>query len=234
MLQINDLQVRYGDFIAVDSCSLQIDPGRILALIGTNGAGKTSLLNTAAGLIRPVSGQVYFNSEEITGLRADEVIGRGLCLVPQGGRCFSRMSVQDNLLVGSYPKAARARAKDSLEKVYSLFPDLRDRRSAPAGSLSGGQRQMVAIGRALMSRPKCLMFDEISLGLAPVIIRDLYECIRRINREDGTTIVLVEQDTGRALEIADSFAVMLKGSVTMTGSAADPDFEKIKTAYFGM
>ena len=234
MLQINDLQVRYGDFIAVDSCSLQVDAGQILALTGTNGAGKTSLLNTAAGLIRPVSGHVYFNSEEITGLRADEVIGRGLCLVPQGGRCFTRMSVQDNLLVGSYPKAARACAKESLKKVYSLFPDLRDKRNAPAGSLSGGQRQMVAIGRALMSRPKCLMFDEISLGLAPVIIRDLYECIRRINREDGTTIILVEQDTARALEIADSFAVMLKGTVTMTGSAADPDFEKMKSAYFGM
>ena len=234
VLQINDLKVQYGDFISVTSCSLHVAPGQIFALIGTNGAGKSSLLNAAAGLIRPVSGSVVFQSEDITGLRADQVISRGLCLVPQGGRCFSRMSVQDNLLVGSYPKAARAGARDSLERVYSLFPDLRVKRNAPAGSLSGGQRQMVAIGRALMSRPRCLMFDEISLGLAPVVIRDLYKCIRRINREDGTTVILVEQDTGRALRIADSFAVMLKGTVTMTGSAEDPDYDRINAACFGL
>lgn len=234
MLQIRDLTVKYGDFISVDACSLTAAPGEILALIGTNGAGKSSLLSAAAGLIRPAGGQVLFEGEDITGLRADEVIGRGLSLVPQGGRCFARMSVQDNLLVGSYPKAARARAGESLEKVYSLFPDLWDKRRSPAGSLSGGQRQMVAIGRALMSGPGCLIFDEISLGLAPVVIKDLYARIRRINREDKMTVILVEQDTARALEIADSFAVMLKGRVTMTGSAADPDFDRIKSAYFGL
>ena len=234
VLQIKDLQVKYGDFISVDSCSLRAASGQILALIGTNGAGKTSLLSAAAGLIKPSSGQVIFQSEDITGLRADEVIGRGLCLVPQGGRCFTRMSVQDNLLVGSYPKAARKHARESLEKVYTLFPDLYDKRKAPAGSLSGGQRQMAAIGRALMSRPRCLIFDEISLGLAPVVIKDLYSCIRRINREDKTTIILVEQDTARAMEIADSFAVMLQGTVTMTGTAEDPDFDRIKSAYFGL
>ena len=234
MLTIDNLHVRYGDFIAVDACSLKAAPGQILALIGTNGAGKSSLLNTVAGLIRPVSGHVYFDSKEITGMSADQVIRRGLCLVPQGGRVFARMSVQDNLMVGSYPNAARAHAKDSLDKVYTLFPDLRDKRNVPAGSLSGGQRQMTAIGRALMSRPKCLMFDEISLGLAPIVIRDIYECIRKINREDGTTIILVEQDTSRAMEIADSFAVMLKGSVTMTCSAEKLDYDSIKSAYFGL
>lgn len=234
MLQIKDLQVKYGDFIAVSSVSMSLPAGGIAALIGANSAGKSSLLNAVAGLLKPSAGRVLFQGEDITGLSADQVVGRGLCLVPQGGRCFVRMSVQDNLLIGSYPKAARRHAKATLEQVYALFPDLQAKRNEPAGTLSGGQRQMVAIGRAMMSEPKCLMFDEISLGLAPVVIRDIYQRIQQINREKHIAVVVVEQDTERALRIADDCHVMLKGAITLSGRAADMDNERIRSAYFGI
>lgn len=234
MLQIENLRVHYGDFCAVSSVSLSLAPGKIAALIGANSAGKSSLLSAVAGLIKPSSGRVLFQGEEVTGMSADQLVRRGLCLVPQGGRCFARMSVQDNLLMGSYPRNARARARESLEEVYALFPALGEKRRVLAGTLSGGQRQMVAIGRALMSMPKVLMFDEISLGLAPVVIRDLYVRIRQINQELGIAIMLVEQDMERALDIADTCYVMLKGAVTLSGPAASMDRETIKAAYFGI
>lgn len=234
MLQIEKLRVCYGDFVAVESASLRVEEGEIAALIGMNGAGKSSLLNAAAGLIRPAAGRVLFNGEDITGLPADRIVSRGLSLVPQGGHCFNRMSVRDNLLVGSYPKAARRNAAASLEKVYGLFPVLYEKRKAAAGSLSGGQRQMLAIGRALMAQPRCLLFDEISLGLAPVAIRDLYACIERLNREEKLTILLLEQDTARALACSDRFFVILGGRVVMSGDSASMDTETIKSAYFGI
>ena len=234
MLSIDGLQVRYGDFIAVSSVTLEVAPGQIAALIGANGAGKSSLLNAVAGLMRPTAGTVRFDGCDITGMPADRIVAKGLSLVPQGGRSFLRMSVHDNLVIGSYPKAVRKHADASLERVYSLFPVLEKKRNELAGSLSGGQRQMLAIGRALMSRPKCLMFDEISLGLAPVTIKDLYARIRQINSEEGITIILVEQDTERALRIADTCCVMLKGEVAMAGPAKDMTNESIKSAYFGI
>ena len=234
MLSIDGLQVRYGDFIAVSSVTLEVAPGQIAALIGANGAGKSSLLNAVAGLMRPTAGTVRFDGCDITGMPADRIVAKGLSLVPQGGRSFLRMSVYDNLVIGSYPKAVRKHADASLERVYSLFPVLEEKRNELAGSLSGGQRQMLAIGRALMSRPKCLMFDEISLGLAPVTIKDLYARIRQINSEEGITIILVEQDTERALRIADTCCVMLKGEVAMAGPAKGMTNESIKSAYFGI
>ena len=234
MLKIEGLQVKYGDFIAVSSASLEIPAGQIAALIGANGAGKSSLLSATTGLHAPSAGKVWFDGEDITGLPADQVLRRGLCLVPQGGRCFLRMSVKDNLLMGSYPPAARKRAKETMEWVYALFPVLKQKAKEPAGTLSGGQRQMVAIGRALMSRPKCLLFDEISLGLAPVVIKDIYARVQEINREQGVTAVLVEQDTERALRVANTCHVMMKGVVTLSGEAASMNNEKIKAAYFGI
>ena len=234
MLRVENLRVCYGDFVAVDAASIQIKEGEIAALIGMNGAGKTSLLSAVAGLLRPAAGRVLFDGEDITGLPADRVVSRGLSLVPQGGRCFSRMSVRDNLLVGSYPKAARRNAAASLERVYSLFPVLYEKRKTPAGALSGGQRQMLAIGRALMAGPKCLLFDEISLGLAPVAIRDLYVCIERLNREEKLTILLLEQDTARALACSDRFFVILGGRIVMSGDSSSMDKETIKSAYFGI
>ena len=234
MLRIEGLQVKYGDFIAVSSATLEIPAGQIAALIGANGAGKSSLLSAATGLHRPSAGKVFFEGEDITGLPADQVLRRGLCLVPQGGRCFLRMSVRDNLLMGSYPPAARKHAKETMERVYALFPVLRQKAKEPAGTLSGGQRQMVAIGRALMSRPKCLLFDEISLGLAPVVIKDIYARVQEINREQGVTAVLVEQDTERALRMANTCHVMMKGAITLSGEARTLNHEKIKAAYFGI
>lgn len=234
MLRVSDLQVNYGDFIAVSSASMTIERGSIAALIGANGAGKSSLLEAVAGVLRPAAGTVLFDGEDITSLPADKVVGRGLSLVPQGGRCFSRMSVYDNLMTGSYTKAVRKQARDSLGRVYDLFPDLKDKGRELAGTLSGGQRQMLAIGRALMARPRCILFDEISLGLAPVAVKGLYECIERINREEKITVVVVEQDTARALRIADTCMVMVKGEVAMTGPAKDMSIEEIKTTYFGI
>ena len=234
MLRTEALQVKYGDFTAVSSASLEVPEGSIAALIGANGAGKTSLLQAAAGLIRPSGGHLYFGGEEITGLSAPERVRRGLSLVPQGGRCFLRMSVEDNLLMGAYLQPARREAGRSLTYVYDLFPDLADRRKMAAGALSGGQRQMVAIGRALMARPRCLMFDEISLGLAPIVIQEIYRRIRQINETRKTTIVLVEQDTARAMQISDVCFVMLKGTITLSGPSAELTPGDVRLHYFGL
>ena len=234
MLSIEELRVCYDGFIAVDSASLNVSAGQIVSLIGANGAGKSSLLSAAAGLLKPERGKVTFLGEDLTGMPADQVVNRGLCLVPQGGRCFQRMSVEDNLLVGSYPKTARAGRIRSLERVYTLFPMLKEKRKDPAGTLSGGQRQMAAIGRALMSDPKCLIFDEISLGLAPVVIRDLYATIREINRERQTAILLVEQDTERALRMSDYTYIMQGGRIPLHGKPEELDRESIREAYFGI
>lgn len=234
MLRIEDLQVHYGDFVAVQSVSFSVESGTITALIGANGAGKSSLLNAVAGLVRPTAGKVYLDEEDITGYSADRIVHRGLSLVPQGGRCFARMSVQDNLLMGSYPKSVRKDAAASLERVLGIFPPLKEKLMQPAGSLSGGQRQMLAIGRALMSRPRYMMFDEMSLGLAPIAIRDLYNRIQQLNKEEGIAIILVDQDTTRAMQIADECFVMMKGGITLRGKAADLSYDAVRTAYFGI
>ena len=156
MLRVEGLQVKYDGFVAVSSASLEVAAGQVVSLIGANGAGKTSLLSAIAGLLKPAAGRVLLKGEDVTGLPAEQIVNRGLSLVPQGGRCFQRMSVEDNLLIGSFPKAARAQRMESLEHVYTLFPVLKEKRRAAAGTLSGGQRQMVAIGRALMTRPECI------------------------------------------------------------------------------
>lgn len=234
LLRIEDLKVGYGDFVAVDSASLTLEKGQILSLIGINGAGKTTLTRAVAGLHRPDSGKVYFNGEDITSLSADKTVEKGISLVPQGGRCFHRLSVQDNLLMGSYPKAARKTKKEMLARVYALFPDLEQMKRQPAANLSGGQRQMVAIGRALMTQPQCLIFDEISLGLSPVVINDIYRIIKRINEENHTSMILIEQDTQRAIKASDAFCVMLKGKVVLSGKSSDIDPETLRKAYFGI
>ena len=234
MLSVKDLRVCYDGFIAVSSASLDVPEGQIISLIGANGAGKTSLLSAVSGLLKPAGGKVFFREEEITGLPADRVLNKGLCMVPQGGRCFQRMTVEDNLLIGSYPKASRKHRKESLENVYTLFPMLKEKRKDHVGTLSGGQRQMVAIGRALMSEPKCLIFDEISLGLAPVVIQDIYATIRRINREKHTSIILVEQDTERALRMSDYSYIMQGGRISLEGASGSLSPQAIREAYFGI
>ena len=234
LLRIEQLSAGYGDFVAVDSVDLEVEKGQVVSLIGINGAGKTTLMDTVAGLHRPSSGKVLFDGEDITALSADKIAARGLMMVPQGGRCFPRMSVQDNLLMGSFPKNARKTAKQTLEHIYELFPDLGGMKQRPAGTLSGGQRQMVAIGRALMGAPKCLIFDEISLGLAPAVINDIYKKIKRINEEEKTSIILIEQDIRRVLKASDRFYVMLKGKAVLSGKSDEIDSETLKKAYFGI
>ena len=234
MLRIENLQVKYGSYNAVSSASVRVAKGRIAALIGANGAGKTSLLQAAAGLISPAAGKIYFDGEDITGLSADQVVRRGLCLVPQGARCFLRMSVRDNLIIGSYPGEARKHASSSMERVLTLFPMLKEKLKEPAGSLSGGQRQMLSIGRAMMSGPKCLMFDEISMGLAPITSRALYARILEINQNDGVTVILVEQNTEQALAVSDVCFVMLKGEVKLSGESSGLGRQELRSAYFGL
>ena len=234
ILQIENLCVRYDEFLAVEDVSMKVEPGQIVSLVGLNGAGKSTLVNTVAGLRRPNAGRVLLRGEDITGLPAEQIVTRGLSLVPQGGCCFNSLSVQDNLLMGSYPKAARKNAQEALRYVYKLFPMLEEKKNSTAGTLSGGQRQMVAIGRAMMGKPACLIFDEISLGLAPTVIRDIYRCIQQINRSDGTAVILIEQDTQRALAASEYFYVMLKGRVVLSGRSAEIDAGTLKKAYFGI
>lgn len=233
MLQIDSLQIRYGDFLAVSSASLMVPDGKIVALIGVNGAGKTSFLNAVAGLVRPSKGRVLLDGEDLTGKPPEDIVNQGLALVPQGGRCFARMSVCDNLLVGSHPKKARRHAEQTMERVFALFPVLKEKRKDPAGILSGGERQMLAIGRAMMSEPKCLMIDELSLGLAPIVIRDLYMLIHRINQENSLSVILVEQNTERALRNSDLCCVMRKGETVLACPTGSVSSECIKQAFLG-
>ena len=234
LLKVEGVQAKYGDFIAVHSATLDVPEGKIVSLIGSNGAGKSTLMDTVAGLHKPSAGKIYFKGEDITGLPAEKIVTRGLSLVPQGSRCFIRMSVEDNLIMGSFPKAVRSKAKDNLEKVYTLFPVLKEKRNDASGSLSGGQRQMVAVGRALMTDPELILFDEISLGLAPTVIKDIYATIKRINKETGTTVLLVEQDTHRAIKTGEICHVMLKGNVVLSGRSKELGDDEIKKAYFGI
>lgn len=233
ILKVEGVQAKYGDFIAVESATLDVPEGQIVSLIGSNGAGKSTLMDTIAGLHKPSAGKIYFKGEDITGMPAEKIVLKGLSLVPQGSRCFIRMSVEDNLIMGSFPKSARKAAKDTLEYVYDLFPVLKEKRNDPSGSLSGGQRQMVAVGRALMTRPELILFDEISLGLAPTIIKDIYARIKEISKA-GTTVVLVEQDTHRAIKTAETCHVMLKGNVVLSGRSKELGEDEIKKAYFGV
>lgn len=233
ILQVKDLSASYGQFRAVQGASFAIPPQHIVSIIGSNGAGKSTLMDCIAGVHRPTAGTVHFKGEDITGLQPHQIVGRGLSLVPQGSRCFVRMSVEENLVMGSYPKRARAKSRQMLERVYDLFPVLKEKRRFAAGSMSGGQRQMVAIGRALMSDPEMILFDEISLGLAPTIIKDIYASIRKINQE-GVSIVLVEQDVKRSLKTSVSCHVMLKGAIVLGGSSKSLSEKEIKKAYFGI
>lgn len=233
ILKVEGVQAKYGDFIAVESATLEVPEKQIVSIIGSNGAGKSTLMDTIAGLHKPSAGKIYFKGEDITGLPAEKIVLRGLSLVPQGSRCFIRMSVEDNLMMGSFPKSARKNAKDTLEWVYELFPVLKEKRNDPSGSLSGGQRQMVAVGRALMTKPEMILFDEISLGLAPTIIKDIYARIKEISA-GGTSVVLVEQDTQRAIRTAELCHIMLKGNVVLSGKSKELTDEQIKAAYFGI
>jgi len=232
-LKVDCLDVHYEDFQALWNVSFEVRQREIVSVIGANGSGKSTLLNTIAGLLAPSRGTINFFGERIDGLLPHETVPRGITLVPEGRRVFPRLTVFENLVMGSYTPRTRAGKDETLKKVYELFPILRVRHNQMANTLSGGEQQMLAIGRAMMSEPKLILCDEISLGLAPVVIKDIYKRLGQINRE-GITIVLVEQDIKRSLKVANRAYIMLEGKVVLEGQPAALTEERVKKAYFGI
>ncbi len=234
LLEARNLHIGYGDAPAVWDVSLDVDGGEIVSVIGPNGAGKTTLINAIAGMLRCRRGTLRFDGSDMTRVSAHAYCGHGIALVPEGRRLFAKMSVEENLELGCYLPAARSARVQSLEHVYGLFPILRDKRRQAAGELSGGQQQMVAIGRALMARPRIVLFDEPSLGLAPAIVDDMFEIIAGV-RQAGVAVLLVEQNVLKALEIADRAYVLEQGRVLAHGLPAELLKQThIREAYLGV
>ena len=233
MLRIDDLRVIYGGIEAVKGITLEVPDGKIVTLIGANGAGKSTTLRTIAGLVQPAHGRIHLLGEDITGLPSDRIVSKGITLVPEGRRVFPDMTVLENLKIGAYLRRDKAEVERDVDWVYALFPRLKERSWQMAGTLSGGEQQMLAVGRALMSRPKIMMMDEPSLGLAPIVVQGIFEIIREINRQ-GVTILLVEQNANMALKTADYAYVLETGRITRSGTGQElfAD-EKIKEAYLG-
>jgi len=230
LLETRGLTAFYGDFQALFGVDIALDEGETVAVIGANGAGKSTLLRSISGLIRNVPGQIRFDGREIGGLAAPDVLQLGIAMVPEGRRLFPSLSVEENLLIGRYGRVGNGAW--SLDAIYDLFPVLKERRHHPGTALSGGQQQMVAIGRGLMSNPRVLLCDEVSLGLAPVVVRDIYAAFPKI-RATGASIVIIEQDIGQALKVADRVYCMMEGRVTLSGTPATLSREDIHAAYFG-
>ncbi len=230
LLETRALDARYGQFRALFAVDFAVAEGECIAVIGANGAGKSTLMRSIAGVLRNAPEMVLHRGEPIGALSAAGVMKRGIAMVPEGRRLFPSLSVEENLQIGG--QVRKATGPWNLEAVYGLFPILRERRQSPATALSGGQQQMVAIGRALMSNPGLLLCDEISLGLAPVVIRDIYAALPSI-RAGGTAMVVVEQDIGKALSVADRVYCLMEGRVTLTGKASDVTRDAIHAAYFG-
>ncbi|MDY4487726.1 MAG: ABC transporter ATP-binding protein [Candidatus Limivicinus sp.] len=231
MLRIKDLKVNYGGIEAVKGISFDVPEGSIVTLIGANGAGKSSTLRTVAGLVKPKSGNILFKGEDITGKSSIDIVKRGITLVPEGRRIFPDLTVLENLKIGAYLR--KDDLKEDIEWVYSLFPRLKEREWQAGGTLSGGEQQMLAVGRALMSRPKLMMMDEPSLGLAPIVVRDIFKIIREINKK-GVTILLIEQNANMALQTADYGYVLETGRISLSGTGAELlANEDVKKAYLG-
>jgi branched-chain amino acid transport system ATP-binding protein len=231
LLQTRGLTAHYGDFQALYGVDLHLDAGEAVAIIGANGAGKTTLMRSIAGVLRNGPDMITLDGAPMGAARANEILMQGVAMVPEGRRLFPSLSVEENLLIGAH--ARKVKGYWSLDSIYTLFPILREKRRQPATSLSGGQQQMVAIGRALMSNPRVLLCDEISLGLAPVVIRDIYAALPQI-RDSGAAVIVVEQDIGQALKVADRVYCMMEGRVTLTGLPSELSREAIHDAYFGV
>ena len=231
MLKIDDLRVNYGGIEAVKGVDFEVPEGKIVTLIGANGAGKSTILRTIAGLVKPATGRIRLQAEDITALSPDRIVSKGITLVPEGRQVFPDLTVLENLKIGAY-----LRTDDlghDLEWVYSLFPRLKERSWQAAGTLSGGEQQMLAVGRALMSRPKLMMMDEPSLGLAPLVVKDIFSIIRKIN-DQGVTILLIEQNANMALHTADLAYVLETGRLTLSGTGEELlNNEAVKKAYLG-
>lgn len=230
LLETAGLTARYGDFQALYGVDVRLEEGETIAIIGANGAGKTTLMRSISGVLENAPEMVRHRGQTIGGLPADQVMARGVAMVPEGRRLFPSLSVEENLLIGNYGR--KALGYWDLEKIYDLFPILKERRNHPGTALSGGQQQMVAIGRALMSNPEVLLCDEISLGLAPVVIADIYKAVPQI-KDSGASIIVVEQDIGQALRVADRVYCMMEGRVTLSGTPKELSREAIHAAYFG-
>lgn len=231
ILEIKGLVVSYGGIEAVKGIDLTVEQGKIVTLIGSNGAGKSTTLKTIAGLVKPKSGSITFQGEPLLGKSTDQIVSRGVTLVPEGRRVFPNLTVEENLRIGAYLRKESIR--DDLDRVYALFPRLKEREWQMAGTLSGGEQQMLAVGRALMAKPQLVMMDEPSLGLAPIVVRGIFDIIREINAQ-GITVLLIEQNANMALKIADQAYVMQTGVITLSGSgSALAENEEVKAAYLG-
>jgi branched-chain amino acid transport system ATP-binding protein len=234
LLKISKINTFYGGIQALWDVSLEVKSKEIVALIGANGSGKSTLLDTISGLIRPAQGSIEFDGRTITTLNPYQIVSLGISQVPEGRRVFPDLSVLDNLVLGSYNRKARPQKEKNFEMVYELFPILEERRNQLAKTLSGGEQQMLALGRGLMSNPKLMLLDEMSLGLAPIVINNVYKALRKI-REKGITILLVEQNVRRSLDEADRAYILEAGHVVLSGDVADLRKEKeVKKAYFGI
>lgn len=233
MLAVTNLTVSYGAIRALKGVSFTVERGEIVSLIGSNGAGKTTTLHAVSNLIRKQGGSVVFDGEDITSLAPDHIVRRGLIHVPEGRRIFANLTVRENLEMGAFVRRDKAGIRSDMERVYELFPRLKERVRQVAGTLSGGEQQMLAMGRAIMSRPKLLLLDEPSMGLAPILVDEIFDIIKRINRE-GVTILLVEQNAYKAMTIASRVSILETGTVSMSGSAAELIHDPaVKSAYLG-
>jgi len=235
MLKVNGINTYYGNIQALKGVSLDVEEGEIVTLIGANGAGKTTTLMSLCGIVPPRSGEILFQGKPVHGLSGDKIVQMGIIQVPEGRRIFPNMSVMENLEMGAYLRTNKALVKQDINMVMDLFPILAQRRGQIGGTLSGGEQQMLAISRALMARPRLLLLDEPSLGLAPIIIKQIFEIIRKINHDNNTTIFLVEQNANQALKLAHRGYVMENGKITITDTAEKLlDNEEVKTAYLGL
>ena len=233
MLEVKDLEVYYGMIQAIKGISFEVNEGEVIALIGANGAGKTTTLHTITGLLSPKSGHVMFEGKDITKVPAHKIVSMGMAHVPEGRREFAELSVYENLRMGAYTRKDKNEIEESLKNVYKRFPRLEERKNQMAGTLSGGEQQMLAMGRALMSKPRIILMDEPSMGLSPILVNEIFDIIRAVS-ESGTTVLLVEQNAKKALSIADRAYVLETGKIVLEGNAKDLlEDDSIKKAYLG-
>ncbi|MCQ2549597.1 MAG: ABC transporter ATP-binding protein [Lachnospiraceae bacterium] len=233
MLSVKDLEVHYGVIKAIKGVSFDVNEGEVIALIGANGAGKTTILHTISGLLKPTAGSVMFEGQDITKVPAHKIVSLGMAHVPEGRRVFSQLSVLQNLKMGAYTRNDKAEMEETLQMIYKRFPRLEERKNQTAGTLSGGEQQMLAMGRALMSHPRIILMDEPSMGLSPIFVEEIFNIIRDISAE-GTTVLLVEQNAKKALQIANRAYVLETGNIILSGDAKElMNDESVKKAYLG-
>lgn len=233
MLEVKDLHVHYGVIEAIKGISFEVNQGEVIALIGANGAGKTTTLHTITGLIKPTSGSILFEGKDITKIPGHKIVPMGMAHVPEGRRVFAQLSVYDNLMMGAYTRKDKDEIRDNLQMVYERFPRLEERKTQMAGTLSGGEQQMLAMGRALMSQPSIILMDEPSMGLSPIFVNEIFDIIKKVS-QSGTTVLLVEQNAKKALSIADRAYVLETGKISLSGDAKElANNEAVRKAYLG-